>query len=154
MRLVALTAGLFAALTGLAAAQSYATPEAMLQAFYQPYLDDDFPADDSGFRSRALQGLYDHDAEITPEGEIGAIEFDPFINGQDYSISNLVIEPAEISGDTATDVVSFDNFDQPMVLTYSLVREDDGWKIDDVASDQGDYPYRLTEIFAAAAGGQ
>ncbi|MGV8855388.1 MAG: DUF3828 domain-containing protein [Devosia sp.] len=154
MRLVALAAGLFVALTGFALAQPYPTPEALLQAFYQPYLDDNFADDDSGFRSRALQALYDHDAEITPEGEIGAIEFDPFINGQDYAISNLVIGTAEIAGDTATDTVSFDNFDQPTLLTYNLVREDGGWKIDDVASDAGEYPYRLTEIFAAAAGGQ
>lgn len=152
MRLVALAAGLFLALTGFAVAQPYPTPEALLEAFYQPYMDDSFSDDDSAFRSQALQALYDHDAEITPEGEIGVIEFDPFINGQDYAISNLVIGTPSITDDSATVAVSFDNFDQPMVLTYDLVREDGGWKIDDVASDEGEYPYRLTEIFAAAAG--
>lgn len=152
MRLVALAAALFMALTGFALAQPYPTPEALLEAFYQPYLDDSFADDDSSFRSRALQALYDHDAEITPEGEIGAIEFDPFISGQDYAISNLVIGAAGIAGDSASVTVTFDNFDQPVVLDYSLVREDGGWKIDDVASSQGEYPYRLTEIFAAAAG--
>ncbi|MGV8832034.1 MAG: DUF3828 domain-containing protein [Devosia sp.] len=152
MRLVVLAAGLFAALTGMALAQPYETPEALLEAFYQPYMDGNFAEDDSVFRSQALQALYDHDAEITPEGEIGAIDFDPFINGQDYSVSNLVIGAAGIAGDYASVTVTFDNFDQPQVLDYDLVREGDGWKIDDVASAEGEYPYRLSEIFAMAAG--
>ena len=152
MRPVALAASLFVGLTGLAVAQPYETPQALLEAFYQPYLDGAFPEDEAAFQSVALQGLYAHDAEITPEGEMGAIEFDPYINGQDYDISNLVIGTPEVSGDQTTVVVSFDNFDQPTTLSYDLVLEDDGWKIDDVASDEGEYPYRLSAIFAAAAG--
>lgn len=151
MRLAVLVAGLFLALTGLAAAEPYQTPEALLEAFYQPYLDDEFTEDESVFRSQALQALYDHDAEITPEGEMGAIEFDPFVNGQDFAITNLVIGAAGIAGDNASVAVSFDNFDQPMVLDYDLVREDGGWKIDDVATSVGEYPYRLSAIFASAA---
>ncbi len=151
MRLIAFAAGLFLALTGLAAAQPYQTPQALLEAFYQPYLDDSFPEDDAVFRSKALQALYEHDAEITPEGEMGAISFDPFINGQDFEITNLVIGAADIAGDRASLTVSFDNFDQPTTLNYDLVREDGGWKIDDVSSQAGEYPYRLTDIFAAAA---
>ena len=152
MRLVALAAGLFFTCTGFAAAQPYATPEALLEAFYQPYLDDDFPEDEAQFQSSALQALYAHDAEITPEGEMGAIDFDPYINGQDFDLSNLVIGTPDIAGDEASVVVSFDNFGQPTTLDYDLVLEDGGWRIDDVAASNGDYPYRLSEIFAAAAG--
>ena len=152
MRLAVLAAGLFLSFTGLAAAQPFLTPEALLEAFYQPYLDGDFADDESAFQSEALQALYAHDAEITPEGEMGAIDFDPYINGQDFDISNLVIGTPAISGDTAGVDVSFDNFDQQTRLTYDLVLEAGGWKIDDVASQGGEYPYRLSEIFAAAAG--
>jgi hypothetical protein len=28
---------------------------------------------------------------------------------------------------------------------------EDGWKIDDVVSEEGEYPYRLSEIFEEAA---
>ena len=152
MRLVALAAGLFLALSGLAVAQPYPTPEALLEAFYQPYTDGNFSEDESIFRSRALQAMYDHDAEITPEGEMGAIEFDPYINGQDFDLSNLRIGTPAITGERASVVVSFDNFDQPTMLNYDLVLEDGGWKIDDVTATEGEYPYRLSEIFAAAAG--
>ena len=149
MRL-ALAAALLLALTGLVAAQPYDTPEALLEAFYQPYLDGDFAEDESVFRSAALQALYDDDAESTPVGEMGALDFDPYVDGQDFDIANLVIDVPELDGGRASVDVSFDNFGEPRLLHYDLVWEDDGWKIDDVANDGGDYPYRLTEIFAAS----
>lgn len=151
MRLVALAAGLFLALTGLAAGQPYDTPEALLEAFYDPYFSGDFSEDESQFRSAALQALYDTDAELTPDAEMGAISFDPYIDGQDYEITNFEIGTAEIAGDQATVEVTFDNFGEPRALTYELVLEDGGWKIDDVVSNNPDNLYRLSEIFAEAA---
>ena len=56
MRLVALAASLFVGLTGLAVAQPYETPEALLEAFYQPYLDGAFPEDEAAFQSVAQIG--------------------------------------------------------------------------------------------------
>jgi hypothetical protein len=153
MRLVTLAAGLVLALTSLAVAQTYDTPEALLEAFYEPYFIGSFPEDESQFRSTALQELYDTDAEITPEGEMGAISFDPYIDGQDYDITDLAIGEADIEGDTASVDVTFSNFGEPRALTYELVLEDGGWKIDDVISTNPDNPYRLSEIFAEAAAG-
>ncbi|MCS6758736.1 MAG: hypothetical protein MO852_06665 [Candidatus Devosia euplotis] len=71
MRLATLVAGLFLAVTGLAATQPYQNPEALLETFYRPYLDGEFGEDESGFRSHALQALYERDTEITPKGEMG-----------------------------------------------------------------------------------
>lgn len=152
MRLAALVAGLFLTLTGLAAAQPYETPDALIEAFYAPYFNGDFPEDETQFRSAALQALYDNDAEITQEGEMGALSFDPFIDGQDYEVTDLVIGAAGIAGDYASLDVSFNNFGQPRILTYELVREDGGWKIDDVVSANPNSEYRLSDIFKAAAG--
>lgn len=151
MRLTALAAGLFLSLTAFAAAQTYETPEAVIEAFYQPYLDGDFPEDDSHFRSEALQALYDRDAQSTPEGELGALGFDPYVDGQDYSLTEFNIGTPQIEGEQAIVDVSFRNFDEPRSLTYELVNED-GWKIDDVVSNNPANPYRLSEIFAEAAG--
>lgn len=151
MRFVTIAAGLVLALSSLAAAQAYDTPEALIEAFYQPYFDSNFPENESQFRSAALQALYDNDAEITPEGEMGAISFDPYIDGQDYGITNLEIGATDIAGDDATVEVTFSNFGEPRSLTYELVLEDGGWKIDDVVSTNPDNPYRLSEIFAEAA---
>ncbi|MNW16710.1 hypothetical protein D3C71_2156500 [compost metagenome] len=58
---------------------------------------------------------------------------------------------AGIAGDFASIDVTFNNFGEPRSLTYELVFEDGGWRIDDVVSTNPDNPYRLSEIFAAAA---
>lgn len=151
MRPVAIAASLVLSLTSLTFAQAYDTPEALLEAFYQPYFEGSFPENESQFRSAELQALYDNDAEITPEGEMGAISFDPYIDGQDYEITDFAIGAVAIEGDTAVADVTFSNFGEPRALTYELVLESDGWKIDDVVSTNPDNPYRLSDIFAEAA---
>lgn len=151
MRLAALAAGLFLALTGLVSAQTFDTPEALLEAFYAPYFADEIPPDEPQFRSQALQALYDNDAEVTPDGDMGALSFDPYIDGQDFDISDFSIGAASIAGDYASVDVTFSNFGEPRTLTYELVLEDGGWKIDDLVSTNPDNPYRLSEIFAENA---
>nr|WP_314258735.1 DUF3828 domain-containing protein [uncultured Devosia sp.] len=149
MRLAALTAGLFVALAGASFAQ-YAEPADLLEAFYEPYFTGEFPDDESQFRSEGLQALYDADAENTPEGELGALSFDPYIVGQDYDITDLTIgEPVPEDGAMLVEV-TFKNFDEPVSLTYELV-EEDGWKINDVVSTNPDNAYRLSEIFGDAS---
>jgi len=152
MRLALLAAGLFLALSGLAAAQPYETPQDLLTAFYEPYFTDDFYEDETRFRSAALQALYDEDVAATPEGELGALSFDPYIDGQDYELADFAIGTPEITGDRANVLVSFTNFGQPRRLVYELVREEGGWKIDDVVSTTPDNEYRLSEIFAESWG--
>lgn len=151
MRLAPLVAGLFLALGSLASAQPYADPSELIEALYEPYFTGDFPSDDSQFRSAALQAAYDGDAQNTPDGELGALSFDPYVDGQDYEITDLEIGAAGIAGDYASADVSFKNFGEPRSLTYEMVFEDGGWKVDDVVSNSPDNPYRLTEIFGFAA---
>lgn len=151
MRLAALAFGLFLALSSLVSAQTFDTPDALIEAFYQPYFNDEFPDSEEAFRSQALQALYDYDAQVTPEGEMGALGFDPYIDGQDFDISDLSIGAAGIAGDYASVDVTFSNFGEPRTLTYELVLENGGWKIDDVVSTNPDNPYRLSEIFAENA---
>lgn len=151
MRLFALAAVLVMALTGTVAAQPYDTPDALLQAFYAQYQsqDTDF-GDQSVFRSSGLQGLYDADAEATPDGEMGALDFDPYIDGQDWDITDLQIGAAGIAGDYASADVSFKNFGEERTLSYDMTLEDGGWKIDDVTSTSPGNEYRLSEIFTLA----
>lgn len=152
MRLISLAASVFLGLTGLATAQPYSEPTELLEAFYAPYLQGEVPEyDESQFRSAALQALYDADAANTPEGEIGALDFDPYIVGQDFEITDFEVGAAGIAGDYASVDVTFKNFDYNRKLSYDLVKEDGGWKIDDVTSNNPDNPYHLTELLAPAA---
>jgi len=41
------------------------------------------------------------------------------------------------------------NFDIPEDMTFTLAKETDGWKIDDVESHSKDYPYSLRAILTA-----
>ncbi|SFC87020.1 DUF3828 domain-containing protein [Devosia psychrophila] len=152
MRLAPLAAGLFLAFAGSAFAQSFTEPADLLEAFYKPYFDGSFPDDESQFRSTELQALYDNDAETTPEGEMGALSFDPYVDGQDFEITDFEIGAAGIAGDYSSADVTFKNFGESRSLMFEMVREDGGWKIDDVVSNNPDNPYRLSEIFAEAAG--
>lgn len=151
MRLALLASSLLLGLSSIAMAQSYDTPEALLEAFYEPYFTGDFAEDDTQFRSAALQALYDADAANTPAGEMGALGFDPYVDGQDFLIEDFSIDAVAIEGDTAIADVSFTNFGEPRELTYDLVLEDGGWRIDDVTSVTPGNEYRLSEIFAAAS---
>jgi hypothetical protein len=156
MRLAALAIGFVLALTGLAAAQPYETPEALIEAFYAPYLagSESFDASDFdnqvNFRSTALQGLYDEDAAATPEGDIGTLDFDPYIGGQDWALTDFVVGDAVIDGDAASIAVTFKNFGEERDLNYELVMEDGGWKINDLVSETPGDAFRLSEIFVLA----
>lgn len=150
MRLAALVSGLFLGLSTIAFAQGFDTPEALLEAFYEPYFSGEFSEDDTHFRSSALQALYDADETNTPEGEMGALGFDPYIDGQDFLIEDFAIEAVTVEGTTASADVTFTNFGEARELIYDLVLENGGWRIDDVTSVTPGNEYRLSEIFAEA----
>jgi len=83
------------------------------------------------------------------DGEIGRIDFDPFINGQDYDVSKVeVSEPAYAAG-KALVRVNIVNFGQPDELGILLVKEADGWKVDDVWNDGDEFSYDLLDILQA-----
>ena len=150
MRLIALAAAMLAFIVP-AAAQTYETPEALLEAFYEPYFTGEFYDDETPFRSARLQALYDRDAGLTPEGEMGALGFDPFVDGQDFDIADFEVSAVAVEGNTATAEVSFTNFGEPRELIYDLVLEGGGWRIDDVTSATPGSEYVLSDIFEEAA---
>lgn len=127
MRALALAAALLFATPALA----YDDPKAMLEAFYAPYFSGtmDFAAHDA-LESLGLKALYEADSKDA-NGEVGRIDFDPFIQGQDWDTTAVTIGKIDILGGTARAEVDFTNF-RPVHLVYTLVLERDGWKVDDV----------------------
>jgi hypothetical protein len=146
---------LMLALVALAAtafpAFAYDTPKALLDALYTPYKSgDDFNWDnwdEAQFRSKALNALFDKDAKEA-NGEVGRLDFDPYIDGQDYQVTELKFHDAVVTGNTAKVEVTFKNFDTAEDLMFSLVKEADGWKVDDVVSSNKDFPYSLKDIMS------
>jgi hypothetical protein len=144
-------------LSGAAHAASFDDPKALVTALYQPYLDHEKPADPAIYYSDGLKALFakhQQSSEITgvgmppksapPEPD----DFDPFVNAKHYLMLDFVVGEPVISGDHALVDVSYKNFDHPTVLSLSLVKAADGWKIDDVASLGGDQHWLLSWLLA------
>ncbi|CAN7492109.1 DUF3828 domain-containing protein [Devosia sp. LjRoot16] len=143
MRLLIVIAALL--LVQPALAQSFSEPKALLEALYAGYtLPNDYPPDETPLQSERLNGLFEKDQQEA-NGEIGRIDFAPYINGQDYQISDLAIGEPYLAGGKAVVKVTFRNFDTPQELGFLLVNED-GWKIDDVWGGSADYSYDLLDI--------
>jgi len=113
-------------------AAGYSEPKALVEALYAGYLPpNEFPPDISVLQSKRLNDLYDADSKEA-NGEIGRIDFDPFINGQDYDVSKVEIGEPLVAAGKALVKVNVVNFGQPDEFGLLLVKEADGWKVDDV----------------------
>lgn len=135
------------------AAEGFQSPKALLQSIYARYDSGDFGnGDDSALYSEALNGLFKADRDRTPDDEVGAIDFDFYVDGQDYALRDLEIGEPTITGNTAVETVTFSNFDLPREIRFDFVKEGGAWKIDDVESIAGDNPYRLSELLTADPG--
>lgn len=85
-----------------------------------------------------------------PEGEMGAIDFDPLYDGQDFEIKNFAVEKGEIKGDTASVVANFTNFGEKRAVFFSMRKSGENWKIDDIKyGRQGSLLQMMKDYFAS-----
>ena len=135
MRLVlALVLIAFATVTVNAAAGD--DPVALIEAIYKTYTDIGPGAPGTpglaSVYSKRLQALIDKDATETPEGMAGRIDWDVFVDGQDWQLTDLDIEAVSRSGAAATVRATFNNFGAPRDMLFDLVRENGHWRIDEI----------------------
>lgn len=150
MRIILAALALFV-FAGAASAAEFDKPEALVAAIYDQYKADvEYPDGDfvRSLQSARLNALFDADA-VEAGDEIGRIDFDPYINGQDYDISGLTIHPAYLAGGRAVVNVTFANFGTPQDLGILLVKEGAAWKVDDVWTTGADYSYDLLDLLMA-----
>jgi Protein of unknown function (DUF3828) len=118
-------------LAGAASAKSVdSDPVTLITAIYKTY-----ETDQAGLPhvfSKRLQALVDKDAKETPEGEVGRIDWDVFIDGQDWKLTELKITPVSQTSSQAQVRATFQNFDRPSDMLFDLVLEDGHWRIDDI----------------------
>ena len=151
MRALLMTLGLLAGLLPAAAMAQpvFENPAGLIEYAYALYEHGEFPEDVTELFSPTLKQLWNETAARSEAMEMPIIDFDPFINAQDYQISDLVVADPVVKGDAAAVVVSFLNFSEPQELRFTLVRRAEGWKIDDIESLAGEYTWRLSELLAA-----
>ena len=136
------------------AATAYDNPRALAEAIYQPYTaGKKHEAGLEQFYSARLKALYAANLERQSVDTQGAavdpdapdmLTFDPFIEGQNSLLLDLFVAEPVISADRAVVTVSFHNFDHQSLISIAMVREADGWKVDDVASLAGSQNWLLS----------
>lgn len=134
--------------TAPAAAQSFDDPRELLEAFYAGYMPpNEFPPAEEPFRSERLNQLFEQDMIDAGEG-IGRVDFDVFVNGQDYLVTDLDIGEPYMAGGKAVVSVTLRNMDELQQLGFLLVNED-GWKIDNVWNTTSEFSYDLLDMLQA-----
>lgn len=151
MRFVAVCVALLCLLPGMVLASGYSDPRALVEALYSVYRTNDFPEDDRAYYSESLKALFAAD-DARANGEVGAINGDPFINAQDWDeVTYSVGEPVTTERGVAI-VVQFTNFGTPHTAVIYLIEEEDGWKVDDILqmpAVQGEANWLLSEALTA-----
>lgn len=115
-------------------------PLAFLAHNYFAYSHDDDAAVPIGDRinSRRLRALFAaYDAAASPD-EVGAIDFDWWVNGQDWSLSDVLFVEEEGGPHRRVIAARFRNQGRPSLIRFHFVEEGGRWFLDDVASDGAD----------------
>jgi hypothetical protein len=143
MRIIAMMAAALMLVPAASAAEVFSNPKELVAAIYDDYNLGRTVADPSVYYSARLKAVFDQaiendvfasDAAMSgSEFTLNAV-FNPFLPDVNALLFDVaVVEPAIID-DRAVVNVSYHNFDQPRLLSIAMIRESDGWKVDDVAS--------------------
>jgi hypothetical protein len=146
IRLLTASILLLGALTAPVAAQPFDDPVALVEHIYEPYLAGEIPEGQHEFFSSTLEALFEAAAAETPEGEIGPLDFDPVVNGQDFDISGLRVQQVQNDGSAAIVEASFVNLGDRQRILFMLTHGDEGWKISDLQSVGPNFRWRLSEL--------
>lgn len=151
MRMLMLTlAGVLSMLAGLAAAAPvFEDARGLVEHAYSSYLDGELPTDQDQLLTPSLRALLEAERQDVAAGAPPALDFDPFVNGQDFELDALVVSDPVVDGDAATVIVAFTNFGVGQQLRFSLLRRSEGWKIDDIESLNAGEGWRLSTLLAA-----
>ncbi len=129
-------AGLALMLAMSSPAWAYDDPKALVDAIYAPYttLGTATGQDPAQYYSERLKGLVAANAAASGENAPPVLDFNPFIGATQALLRDLSVGTPVGNTESAIVTVSFGNFGEISLLSLSLVREADGWKVDDIAS--------------------
>lgn len=99
------------------------------------------------FLSRRLRAAFMAMLRHTPKGDAPNLDFDPVTNGNDPSFHDLHIKTESENSAGAVVIADFVSHQDTVrtVLRYFLVRENGGWKVDDIVAG-GKSEWRLNKL--------
>ena len=116
---------------------------------------------DSDFLTTEYKTLLKREQEVTPDGEIGYIDSDHWIQGQDSENPSMTVQSVEISDLRAIAKVKIYNFGYSTDVELVLIKERGDWYIDDFIGMYGsekeglkDYIASLPKDICPKCGGQ
>jgi len=80
--------------------------------------------------------------------EVGKLDFDPFVDAQDWQITAFDIAVSDASPGKASATVKFANLDSKSTVVLDLVKIKGSWKISNITWTPHDKPNTLRGIFA------
>jgi hypothetical protein len=125
-------------------------PRAFVQATYDSYRTgpDSAPEWPDHAYSDRLRALFNA-AEAWAAGHedlVGPLDFDWWINGQDWELGRVALEEMAGGPDRRTIVARFDNFGRSEENRFLFVREQGRWYLDDAVNEGGEDGWVLSEI--------
>lgn len=70
------------------------------------------------------------------------IDFDPFIDAQDFEIASYDLKTEGKTADRARVIATFKNMNEPKTVRYDMRRTKDGWRIRDIDWGRGRQSFR------------
>lgn len=80
--------------------------------------------------------------------EVGALDFDPFVDAQDWEIAAFAVAVDDAGPDNAGATVKFDNFDKPTTVLLDLVKIKNEWRISNITWTPHEEPNNLRALYA------
>ncbi|ESQ80861.1 DUF3828 domain-containing protein [Asticcacaulis sp. YBE204] len=79
-----------------------------------------------------LRALYDKGTTTQPGEEMPILDFDPFIDAQDYEITEVAVTTKMLDKKRQLVTAAFKNIGTPTVILFDFVLTKKGWRISDV----------------------
>jgi hypothetical protein len=145
-RALAMQAVLMAATAlAFAAKAETASPQAFIDGIYKHYLGKDskgLPLSNNAeirryFAPPLSDAIIKDFAQAHKAGEVPLLNGDPFIDAQDWDISNLKTAVKSTGSNTAVATASFVIFMEPRSVTLDLLSTSAGWRITDIRWARG-----------------
>ena len=129
---------IFVSVHSLAFATDIADPAKFVSDVYKKYMANAHYEAPSDIYTPRLKRLFDEDRRKA-NGEVGCVDFDFWLNGQDFSIR----KQPDVTGKSSspgrqTAIATFVNIRTPMEIQFDFVRIDGKWLLDDVHSLKGE----------------
>jgi hypothetical protein len=95
-----------------------------------------------------LAGLMAKDQKAAARrGEVGSLDFDPFLDAQDWDVTTFDINVTDATAGKAQTIVKFVNLGQAMTVTLDLVQVNKAWRVYDISWLRDGKTEMLRKIF-------